>query len=201
MVWPSLECITGQTRRLTPAWPLKITVMRSALYAQLLTAIGAGGMGEVYKTRDPRAGSHRWYRNLAGEILRKLRARKRAVPALDHPHICTLYDVGTDYLVMEYIEGAPIKGPLPLDRALKYAVQSHTTEGITHAGARWQQAFLPFHGRQIMAVAVKPGPEANLEPPTALFRLPVSHSSLAPSLRLYEVSPDGQKFFVAIPNA
>src|SRR5205823_6127391 len=62
----------------------------------------------------------------------------RAVAALNHPHICTLYDVGPDYLVMEYIEGAPLKGPLPLDRALKYAVQicdaldAAHQKGITH---------------------------------------------------------------------
>src|SRR5260370_35537576 len=52
----------------------------------------------------------------------------RAVAALNHPHICTLYDVGPNYLVMEYIEGQPIvsqikPGPLPLDQALKYAGQ------------------------------------------------------------------------------
>src|SRR5439155_5522689 len=47
----------------------------------------------------------------------------RAVAALNHPHICTLHDVGTNYLVMEYIEGQTLKGPLPLDQALKYAAQ------------------------------------------------------------------------------
>ncbi len=58
--------------------------------------------------------------------------------ALNHPYICTLHDVGTDYLVMEYIEGAPLKGPLPLERALKYAVQildaldAAHQKGITH---------------------------------------------------------------------
>src|SRR5262249_47741927 len=47
----------------------------------------------------------------------------RAVAALNHPHICTLYDVGPDYLVMEYIEGQPLKGPLPQDQALRYAAE------------------------------------------------------------------------------
>src|SRR5207302_4632880 len=45
----------------------------------------------------------------------------RAVAALSHPHICTLYDVGPDYLVMEYIDGKPLKGPLPIDTVLRYA--------------------------------------------------------------------------------
>jgi eukaryotic-like serine/threonine-protein kinase len=45
----------------------------------------------------------------------------RAVAALNHSNICTLHDVGPNYLVMEYIEGTPLKGPLPVDQALKYA--------------------------------------------------------------------------------
>jgi serine/threonine protein kinase len=50
-------------------------------------------------------------------------ARARAVAALNHPNICTLYDVGPNYLVMEYVEGEVPKGPLPLDTALAYARQ------------------------------------------------------------------------------
>ena len=47
----------------------------------------------------------------------------QAIAALNHPHICTLYDVGPDYIVMEYVEGKPIKGPLPLAKSLQYAAQ------------------------------------------------------------------------------
>jgi serine/threonine protein kinase len=46
-----------------------------------------------------------------------------AIAALNHPHICTLHDVGPDYLVMEYVEGQPLKGPLPVERAVEYARQ------------------------------------------------------------------------------
>ena len=62
----------------------------------------------------------------------------RAIAALNHPHICHLYDVGPDYLVMEYIEGTALNGPLPLPQALKYAAQicdaldAAHTKGITH---------------------------------------------------------------------
>jgi serine/threonine protein kinase len=42
---------------------------------------------------------------------------------LNHPHICTLHDIGPDYLVMEYIDGTPLKGPMPLEQATKYAAQ------------------------------------------------------------------------------
>ena len=47
----------------------------------------------------------------------------RAIAALNHPHICQLYDVGPDYLVMEYVEGSPLKGPLPMQKAVEYAGQ------------------------------------------------------------------------------
>ena len=62
----------------------------------------------------------------------------RAIAALNHPNICTLYDVGPDYLVMEYVAGDEIKGPLPLDRALKIglqlagALEAAHRKGITH---------------------------------------------------------------------
>jgi serine/threonine protein kinase len=47
----------------------------------------------------------------------------KAIGALNHPNICTLYDVRPNYVVMDYVEGVPLKGPLPLDQTLKYAVQ------------------------------------------------------------------------------
>ena len=62
----------------------------------------------------------------------------QAIAALNHPNICQLYDVGPNYLVMEYIEGTPLKGPLPVDQALKYAAQicdaldAAHKKGITH---------------------------------------------------------------------
>src|SRR6266567_4354255 len=90
---------------------------------EIMTAIGAGGMGEVYKARDPRLDRAVAIKISQEKFSERFEREARAVAALNHPHICTLYDVGPDYLVMEYIEGVPIKGPLPLDRALKYAAQ------------------------------------------------------------------------------
>lgn len=103
-----------------------------------MAPIGMGGMGEVYKARDARLDRIVAIKVSQEKFSERFEREARAVAALNHPHICTLYDVGTDYLVMEYIEGAPIKGPLPLDRALKYAVQicdaldAAHQKGITH---------------------------------------------------------------------
>jgi TolB-like protein/predicted Ser/Thr protein kinase len=88
----------------------------------LIDRIGAGGMGEVWKARDPRLD-----RMVA---LKRLRVRSdafereaRTIAALNHPHICTLHDIGADYLVMEHIEGVPLSGPLDVDEAVRLALQ------------------------------------------------------------------------------
>ena len=72
------------------------------------------------------------------EFTERFEREAKAISSLNHPNICTLYDVGPNYLVMEYIEGAPVKGPLPLDQTLKYAAQicdaldAAHKKGITH---------------------------------------------------------------------
>jgi len=105
---------------------------------EVLSPLGAGGMGEVYRARDTRLD-----RTVAVKILpqrlspnperrQRFDREARAISSLSHPHICALYDVGQqdgiDYLVMEYIEGDSLahrlsKGPLPLNQALSCAIQ------------------------------------------------------------------------------
>src|SRR5262245_39543 len=105
---------------------------------EIVAAIGAGGMGEVYKARDTRLD-----RIVAIKILpdaltgdpqfrERFDREARAISQLDHPHICTLHDVGeqngTSFLVMQYLEGETLearlrKGALPLDQALQIAIQ------------------------------------------------------------------------------
>ena len=89
---------------------------------RILGLIGAGGMGRVYKALDTRLG-----RPVAIKISRagftgRFRREAQAVAALNHPNICTLYDLGPNYLVMEYVEGDPLKGPMPLAQALDVAI-------------------------------------------------------------------------------
>ena len=85
---------------------------------EIVSALGAGGMGEVYRARDTRLG-----RDVAIKVLpeafasdpdrlRRFEQEARAIAALNHPHICQLHDVGKVYLVLEYVEGHELRGPM-----------------------------------------------------------------------------------------
>ncbi len=89
----------------------------------LISPLGEGGMGEVWKARDTRIDRIVALKVAKADFGERFEREARAVAALNHPNICTLYDVGPNYLVMEYIEGESPKGPLPLDIALGYARQ------------------------------------------------------------------------------
>jgi serine/threonine protein kinase len=85
---------------------------------EILALIGAGGMGEVYRARDPRVGRAVAIKVSNERFGERFEHEARAIAALNHPNICTLFDVGPNYLVMEYVEGTPLRGPLPLDKVL-----------------------------------------------------------------------------------
>ena len=95
-------------------------------------------MGVVNKARDTRLDRIVAIKVSKDEFSERFEREARAVASLNHPHICQLYDVGPNYLVMEYIEGEPLKGPLPLDKAIDYATQildaldAAHRRGITH---------------------------------------------------------------------
>ena len=90
---------------------------------EIIASIGKGGMGEVYKARDTRLERTVAIKSSAERFSERFEREARAVAALNHPNICTLYDVGPDYLVMEYIQGQQLRGPLPLEEALRLAIQ------------------------------------------------------------------------------
>src|SRR5712692_8711558 len=114
---------------------------------EIQAALGAGGMGEVYKARDTRLD-----RIVAIKILPEAFAadpqfrerfdrEARAISQLTHPHICTLYDVGherdTDFLVLEYLEGETVaarleKGAMPPDLALQIAIEIASALDAAH---------------------------------------------------------------------
>jgi serine/threonine protein kinase len=90
---------------------------------EILAPIGTGGMGEVWKARDTRLNRIVAIKRLKGKHSARFQQEAHAIAALNHPNICTLYDVGPDYLVMEYLEGKPLSGPLRVDEAVKLALQ------------------------------------------------------------------------------
>jgi eukaryotic-like serine/threonine-protein kinase len=105
---------------------------------EILAPIGAGGMGEVYKARDTRLGRDvavkvlPQHMSASPELRQRLDREAKTISQLSHPHICMLHDVGhqdgVDYLVMEYLEGETLadrlgKGALPIDQALRIAVE------------------------------------------------------------------------------
>src|SRR6266852_3286439 len=105
---------------------------------EIVALLGAGGMGEVYRARDTRLGRTVAIKILqtgitsSDEMRQRFERKARAVSSLNHPYICTLYDIGqqdgVDYLVMEYLEGESLaarlsRGSLPLPEALNFAIQ------------------------------------------------------------------------------
>ena len=105
---------------------------------EILAPIGKGGMGEVWKARDTRLGRDVAIKISSEQFSERFEREARAIAALNHPNICHLYDVGPNYLVMELVEGTPLRGPLPLQKAIEYsgqildALDAAHRKGIAH---------------------------------------------------------------------
>ena len=110
---------------------------------EILAPLGKGGMGEVYRARDTRLGREVAVKVSAETFGDRFEREAQAISALNHPHICTLYDVGPNYLVMELIDGPTLAdrmaaGPMPPDEALPIArqiaeaLEAAHERGITH---------------------------------------------------------------------
>jgi eukaryotic-like serine/threonine-protein kinase len=100
---------------------------------EILASAGAGGMGEVYKARDTRLNRIVALKVAKERISDRFEREARAVAALNHPHVCQLYDIGPDYLVMEFVEGAPIRPGDTPQRIIELALQ--ITDGLVAAHA------------------------------------------------------------------
>ena len=108
----------------------------------IVDVAGSGGMGDVYRAHDTRLDRDVAIKTLKGPFTERFEREAHAISALNHPNICTLYDVGqhegSGYLVMEFIEGQPIAGPLPVEQAIAYGIQicealhAAHRKGITH---------------------------------------------------------------------
>ncbi len=158
---------------------------------EILSPIGAGGMGEVYKARDTRLERTVAVKVLPSDTASSPEARQRfereakTISQLSHPHICALYDVGregeTEYLVMELLEGETladrlVRGPLPVDQTLRYgteiadALDKAHRQGIVHRDLKPGNVMITKSGVKLldfglakaMAPAAKPGSVTSL---------------------------------------
>ncbi len=138
---------------------------------EILTPLGAGGMGEVYRARDTRLS-----RDVAIKVLSpqfadnasfrdRFEREARSISQLAHPHVCTLHDVGSEgglrFLVLEYLEGETLeqrlmRGPLPPDQVLNIAIQiadaldkAHQ-RGIIHRDLKPANVMLTKAGAKLM---------------------------------------------------
>ena len=143
---------------------------------EIVARIGAGGMGTVYKARDTRVGRTVAVKVSAAQFSGRFGREARAIAALNHPHICTLYDVGADYLVMEYLEGKPLHGPMPLAEAAPLALQildaldAAHRKGIVHRDLKPGNILLTKSGVKVLdfglaktAAGVAPGTNKGAE--------------------------------------
>jgi serine/threonine protein kinase len=114
---------------------------------EIVEAIGKGGMGEVYRARDPRMGRDVAVKISAGQFSERFSREVRAIASLNHPNICHLYDVGPNYLVMELVEKSTLaerikRGPIPFEESLAIArqiadaLEAAHEKGITHRGLK-----------------------------------------------------------------
>jgi len=161
--------------------------------------LGAGGMGEVYQARDTRIDRTVAIKILPTQVSQDSDAKQRfdrearAISSLNHPNICTLYDVGTQdgisYIVMEYLQGQTLanrldKGPLPFGQLLKYAIdicegldRAHRS-GVIHRDLKPGNIMLTKTGAKLMdfglakSVAIAASPVSNV---TATSFTPASH--------------------------
>jgi serine/threonine protein kinase len=99
---------------------------------EILSAIGSGGMGSVYKAKDTRLGRTVAIKKVKGEHSERFKQEARSIAALNHPNICQIFDIGDDYLVLEYVKGKPLSSPLPEQEAVKLSIQIVTALDAAH---------------------------------------------------------------------
>src|SRR5271167_4946273 len=186
-------------------WHARMTLTSGAKLGpyEVLAPIGAGGMGEVYRARDTRLDRTVAVKVLPSHLSSNAQARQRferearAISSLNHFNICSIYDVGnqdgTDYLVMEFLEGETLtdrlrKGPLPPDQVLKYGVEicdglerAHRS-GVIHRDLKPGNIMLTKSGTKLMdfglAKALPSGAASSSSSVTASFASPAGNDAL-----------------------
>ncbi len=173
---------------------------------EIVSPVGAGGMGEVYKARDTRLDRSVAIKVLAsrlagdGDPRARFEREARAISALNHPHICTLHDVGrqgdSEYLVMEFLDGESLsqrlaKGRLPLDQVYRLGAQiadaldkAHK-QGIVHRDLKPGNVMLTRSGVKLLDFGLAKLHTGSLEDisETLIDALPTQHGSAEPLTR------------------
>jgi len=165
---------------------------------EILSSIAAGGMGEVYRARDTRLDRIVAIKVLPthladrSELRERFEREARVVASLNHPHICTLFDIGhqdgIDYLVMEYLEGETLaqrllKGPLPLDQVLQYAIEISDAldkahrKGVTHRDLKPGNIMLTKSGTKLLDFGLAKLRQ-DAAPATPLSQLPTADDAI-----------------------
>ena len=127
---------------------------------EVLAKLGEGGMGEVYRATDTRLGRAVAIKTVHAPFSERVEREARAISALNHPHVCTLYDVGsfegTGYLVMELVDGEPLRGPMPWQDAARHvaevcdALDAAHRKGIVHRDLKPGNVLLTPQGVKVI---------------------------------------------------
>ena len=152
-----------------PAWNLipdataTMTVQAGARLGPYLlgAALGAGGMGTVYEAEDTRLGREVAIKISHEEYTGRFQREARAIAALNHPNICTVHDVGPNFLVMERVEGETLKqriarGKLPMDEVLRFgrqiadALVAAHARGIVHRDLKPANVMITANGVKVL---------------------------------------------------
>jgi eukaryotic-like serine/threonine-protein kinase len=164
---------------------------------EILSAVGAGGMGVVYRARDTRLDRTVAIKVLAShlsnpDLKQRFEREARAISSLSHPNICALYDIGEqdglDYLVMEFLEGETLeeklqKGPLPIEQVLPYGMQiadaldkAHR-QGIIHRDLKPANIMITRSGVKLLDFGLAKL-QASTQPVAGVSMLPTEQRSL-----------------------
>jgi serine/threonine protein kinase len=145
---------------------MSITIGQRLGSYEITALLGEGGMGAVYRATDTRLNRAVAIKVCASQFSERFAQEASVIASLNHPHICHLYDVGPNYLVMELLDGTPLRGPLPLKQAIEYAGQmldaldAAHRKGITHRDIKPANVLVTKQGVKLLdfGLAKRTGP-------------------------------------------